>query len=321
MTEQGRKHLSVMPAEVLEFLQCRSGGLYVDGTLGGGGHAALILEASKPDGRVIGLDIDGDAIAEAEKFLKPFCRQSETGCSRAVIVRESYKDVEAVLERLGVGGIDGMVLDLGASSFQLERAQRGFSFMQDGALDMRMDTRSSRSAATLVSELSQSELENIIRTFGEERRARAISRAIVKAREIAPIKTTKELTRIVTSCFPPSQRYGKLHPATRTFQAFRIAVNDELENIKAGLNSAIRVLKSGARLVVISFHSLEDRLVKQAFADASLSCVCPREFPQCICKTVPLVKRITRRVVLAGEEEIELNPRSRSAKIRVVEKL
>jgi len=314
MTEQGREHLTVMPVEVLEFLRCRSGGLYVDGTLGGGGHAALILEASAPEGRVVGLDIDSDAIAEAERFLEPFG-------DRAVVLRESYRDVEAVLERLGLGGIDGMVLDLGASSFQLERAARGFSFMQDGALDMRMDTRSATSAEVLVASLAESELMELIRTFGEERRARAIARAIVKARKAAPIKTTKELAHIVTSCFPPSQRHGRLHPATRTFQALRIAVNDELENIKAGLTAAIRVLKSGARLAVISFHSLEDRLVKQAFVEASRRCVCPREFPQCICETVPLVKRITRRVVTAGEEETGANPRARSARLRVVEKL
>ena len=303
-----------MPAEVLEFLLCRSGGLYVDGTLGGAGHAALILEATKPDGRIIGLDIDSDAIAEAENLLEPFG-------SRAVVVRESYTNAEAVLERLGVDGVDGMVLDLGASSFQLERAARGFSFMQDGALDMRMDTRSDVSAETLVATLTESELLGIIRSYGEERRARAISRAIVKARQIAPIKTTKELARIVTSCFPPSERHARLHPATRTFQALRIAVNDELENIKTGLTSAINILKSGGRLVVISFHSLEDRLVKQAFADASVTCVCPRDFPQCVCGTAPLVKKVTRKVVLATEEEIEVNPRSRSAKIRVVEKL
>ncbi len=303
-----------MPVEVLEFLQCTAGGLYLDGTLGGGGHTALILDATAPDGRVIGLDIDSDAIAEARCYLESFG-------SRAVVVRDSYRDVEAVLERLGVDGVDGMVLDLGASSFQLERAARGFSFMQDGALDMRMDTRSEVSAESLVASLSESELSGIIRSYGEERRARAIARAVVRARQIAPIKTTKELARIVTSCFPPAERHARLHPATRTFQALRIAVNDELENIKAGLNSAIRVLKSGARLVVISFHSLEDRLVKQAFTEASISCVCPREFPQCVCGTTPLVKKVTRKVVLASAEEIELNPRSRSAKLRVVEKL
>jgi len=303
-----------MPAEVLEYLQCTPGGLYLDGTLGGGGHTALILGATEPDGRVIGLDIDSDAIAEAEIFLEPFG-------SRAVVVRESYRDVEVVLERLGVDGVDGMVLDLGASSFQLERAARGFSFMQDGALDMRMDTRSEVSAETLIATLTESELSGIICSYGEERRARAISRAIVRARQIAPIKTTKELARIITSCFPPAERHARLHPATRTFQALRIVVNDELENIKAGLRSAIRVLKSGGRLVVISFHSLEDRLVKQAFTEASLSCVCPREFPQCICGTIPLVKKITRKVVLASTEEIDANPRSRSAKVRVVEKI
>jgi 16S rRNA (cytosine1402-N4)-methyltransferase len=303
-----------MPEEVIEFLRCTSGGVYVDGTLGGGGHTALMLEASKPDGKVIGLDIDGEAIAEAEKFLESFG-------SRAVVVRESYRDVEAVLGRLGVDGIDGMVLDLGASSFQLERAARGFSFMQDGALDMRMDTRKGVSAETVVAEFAQGELENVIRTCGEERRARSIARAIVKARETTPIKTTTQLAKIITSCFPPSERYGKLHPATRTFQALRILVNDELENIKAGLKAAIRVLNCGARLVVISFHSLEDRLVKQAFVEASRGCVCPRDFPQCICNPAPLVKRITRKVVLATSAEIDVNARSRSAKLRVIEKI
>jgi 16S rRNA (cytosine1402-N4)-methyltransferase len=303
-----------MPDEVLEFLQCRSGGVYVDGTLGGGGHTALMLEASKPDGRVIGLDVDGEAIAEAEKFLEPFGK-------RAVVVRESYKDVEAVLGSLAIDGIDGMVLDLGASSFQLERAARGFSFMQDGALDMRMDTRSGISAETVVTEFGQSELEEVFRTFGEERRARSIARAIIKARDVTPIKTTTQLAKIITSCFPPSERYGKLHPATRTFQALRIAVNNELENIKAGLKAAIRALNSRARLVVISFHSLEDRLVKQAFVEASRECVCPRDFPQCICNPKPLVKRITRKVVLATAAEIDVNQRARSAKLRVVEKI
>jgi 16S rRNA (cytosine1402-N4)-methyltransferase len=305
-------HLPVMPGEVVRYLGCRPGGIYVDGTLGGGGHTLEILKATGPDGRVIGIDRDGNTIAAAEMVLEPYT-------DRVLILRENFKDIKTLLSARGIEKVDGMVLDLGVSSFQLERPERGFSFRFDTRLDMRMDRTQELTAYELVNELPKAELERIIRTYGEERRARQIARAIERARELKPIETTGELARIVLEVVP--KRPGRIHPATKVFQALRIAVNDELENLKLGLGDGIEMLGRGGRMVVISFHSLEDRIVKNFFRDLSKGCVCPPGLPKCVCGKKPSVRLLTRRVVAATPGEIDANPRARSARLRAIEKL
>jgi 16S rRNA (cytosine1402-N4)-methyltransferase len=305
-------HLPVMPGEVVRYLGCRPGGIYVDGTLGGGGHTLEILKATGPDGRVIGIDRDGNTIAAAERILEPYT-------DRVLILRENFKDIKTLFSARGIEKVDGMVLDLGVSSFQLERPERGFSFRFDTRLDMRMDRTQELTAYELVNELPKAELERIIRTYGEERRARQIARAIERARELKPIETTGELARIVLEVVP--KRPGRIHPATKVFQALRIAVNDELENLKLGLGDGIEMLGRGGRMVVISFHSLEDRIVKNFFRDLSKGCVCPPGLPKCVCGKKPSVRLLTRRVVAATPGEIDANPRARSARLRAIEKL
>ena len=318
-----RLHLAVMAQEAVKFLGCRSGGaggVYVDGTLGLGGHAEKILEATAPDGRLIGMDRDGEAIAEAKKRLRPFGK-------RAVILRENFRDLEGVLEGLGIKEVDGILLDLGVSSIQLDRSERGFSFMKEARLDMRMDKRQERSAFELVNGLDARELERILREYGEERRARSISRAIVRQRESSgAIETTLELSELVSRCYRRGQRdkgriQPRIHPATRVFQALRIAVNDELDCLNEALISGTRMLNSTGRLVVISFHSLEDRIVKNTFRELSRDCVCPPRIPKCVCGVKPLLRVITKKVVVASTDEVEANPRARSAKLRAAEKL
>jgi 16S rRNA (cytosine1402-N4)-methyltransferase len=305
-------HLPVMPGEVVRYLGCRPGGIYVDGTLGGGGHTLEILKATGPDGRVIGIDRDGNTIAAAERILEPYT-------DRVLILRENFKDIKTLFSARGIEKVDGMVLDLGVSSFQLERPERGFSFRFDTRLDMRMDRTQELTAYELVNELPKAELERIIRTYGEERRARQIARAIERARELKPIETTGELARIVLEVVP--KRPGRIHPATKVFQALRIAVNDELENLKLGLGDGIEMLGRGGRMVVISFHSLEDRIVKNFFRDLSKGCVCPPGLPKCVCGKKPSVRLLTRRVVTPTPGEIDANPRARSARLRAIEKL
>ena len=313
-------HLAVMAEEAVKFLECRPGGVYVDGTLGLGGHAKLILEASAPDGTLIGMDRDEDAIAEAKKSLRPFGK-------RARILRENFRDLEGVLERLGIKEVDGILLDLGVSSIQLDRGERGFSFMKDARLDMRMDKSQVRSAFELVNGLDARELERILREYGEERRARSISRAIVRQRERSgAIETTLELSELVSRCYYKGRKgrrgdRDRIHPATRVFQALRIAVNEELDCLNEALISGTRMLGTGGRIVVISFHSLEDRLVKKTFRELSRDCVCPPRIPQCVCGVKPVLRVITRRVVVATAGEVEANPRARSAKLRAAEKL
>jgi 16S rRNA (cytosine1402-N4)-methyltransferase len=305
-------HLPVMPGEVVRYLGCKPGGSYVDGTLGGGGHTLEILKATGPGGRVIGIDRDGDAIAAAERVLEPYT-------DRVLILRENFKDIKALLSARGIDKVDGIVLDLGVSSFQLERPERGFSFRFDTRLDMRMDRTQELTAYELVNELPPAELERIIRTYGEERRARQISRAIERARLLKPIETTGELARIVLEVV--SKRPGKIHPATKVFQALRIAVNDELENLKVGLGDSVETLGRGGRMVVISFHSLEDRIVKNFFRDLSRGCVCPPRIPKCVCGKKPSVRLLTRKALTPTPREIDTNPRARSARLRAIEKL
>lgn len=292
----------------------RPGGVYVDGTLGGAGHAAGVLEASAPDGILIGFDRDREALEAAAAKLAPFG-------NRVRLFHANFSQLSEVLEREGLGPVDGVLLDLGVSSHQLDTGERGFSFQRDAALDMRMDTTSGVTAADLVNTLPARELEQIIWDFGEERWARRIAAAIVAARTAAPIETTLQLADLVKGAIPRARWEARLHPATRTFQALRIAVNEELASLREGLEAGMRSLVSGGRLVVISFHSLEDRIVKNYFNAEAKGCVCPKSAPLCVCGRLPVLRKLTGKPLTATQEEVEANPRSRSAKLRAAVKL
>ncbi|MBU5614152.1 16S rRNA (cytosine(1402)-N(4))-methyltransferase RsmH [Geomonas azotofigens] len=307
-------HISVLPNEVLELLAPKAGGVYVDGTLGGAGHAGLVLTASAPDGVLIGFDRDAEAIAVARERLAPFG-------DRVRLFQRNFSSIASTLAETGVDAIDGFVLDLGVSSHQLDKEERGFSFQADAPLDMRMDRSSGASAADLVNTLPEGELFRIIAEYGEERWAKRIASFIVKAREEAPIETTMQLVDIIKGAIPKAKWEERLHPATRTFQGLRIAVNEELKSLEDGLADLLKLLKPGGRGAVISFHSLEDRIVKEAFRDAAAGCTCPRELPICVCNRVPRYKVLTKKAVKAGDEELTANPRSRSARLRGIEKL
>jgi 16S rRNA (cytosine1402-N4)-methyltransferase len=302
-------HRSVLYKETLEVLAPRRGGRYVDGTLGAGGHAAGILLASSPSGELLGLDLDPEALALATLRLAEFGE-------RAKVRRGSYGQLSQWLADAGWVTVDGVLLDLGASSMQFDRPQRGFSFKDDGPLDMRFDPQGSTSAADLVNELPEDELADIIRRYGEEPRARAIAKSIAKER---PVKSTKQLADIVAKA--ARKRKGAIHPATQTFQALRIAVNAELATLEAALPQAVAALGTGGRLAVISFHSLEDRIVKQFMRRESQDCICPPQQPVCTCGHKASIKEVTRKPIRPAEEETELNPRARSARLRVAEKL
>ncbi len=307
-------HLSVLPEEVLRFLAPRPGGIYVDGTLGGGGHARQILDASAPDGRLIGIDRDREALAATADRL--------AGYGERVMLRQgNFADLAEILADCGVEAIDGFLADLGVSSHQLDTAERGFSFQQDAPLDMRMDRSGGATAADLVNGLSEGELVRIIREYGEERWAARIAAFIVRERAEAPIETTLRLVDIVKGAIPKAKWEERLHPATRTFQALRIAVNEELDSVSRGLAAAVRMLRPGGRIAVISFHSLEDRIVKQTFRGFTGGCSCPKGLAVCICGNVPTLRIITAKPVMATDDEIERNPRARSARLRAAEKL
>ncbi len=295
------QHQPVLMNQTLNSLKLRPGGVYLDGTLGGGGHTEAILQATEPDGKVIGLDQDDEALAAASQRLKPF---GERFCP----IRANFAEMEQVLAAEGIAGLDGVLLDIGVSSHQLDEPDRGFSYMQDGPLDMRMDRRGGQTAADLVAELSESELANLIYRYGEEKFSRRIARRIVEQRAQTPIESTKQLAELISA-------------AKRTFQALRIAVNDELGVLERGLVAAFASLKSGGRLSVITFHSLEDRIVKNYFAGLAKGCECPPDFPVCVCGKQPQALLITRRPQTATEDELQSNPRARSAKLRTVEKL
>jgi 16S rRNA (cytosine1402-N4)-methyltransferase len=285
----------------------------VDGTLGAGGHAAEVLARSAPDGVLIGLDQDAEAIERCRISLAPFG-------SRVILRQANFRDLPKVLIALEFDQVDGIMLDLGVSWFHLKSPERGFSFMLEGPLDMRMDRRTPQTAADLVNGLPRRELARIIGEYGEDSRAGAIARAIEQARAREPIRTTAQLARIVSSVYPPYPP-RRIHPATLTFQALRIAVNDEIGALREGLNSMIPLLKTGGRLAVISFHSLEDRVVKQTFAGAARECVCPPKMPVCTCGKRKDLKVLTRRPLIAGPDEAARNPASRSAKLRGAEKV
>jgi len=307
-------HKPVLAAEVMASLQCRAGAVYLDGTVGGGGHAFEILRNSSPHGRLIGLDTDTDALREAESHLAPFG-------DRVVLVRGNFAMMENILAGMNIGKVDGILLDLGVSSHQLNTAGRGFSFALDAPLDMRMNQEQGPSAYDLVQTLSRDELEKIIRNYGEERMAGRIARAVSERRAVSPIRTTADLAGIVAGALPRARKPARIHPATRTFQALRIAVNDELANLRQALANGMKRLNDGGRFCVISFHSLEDRIVKNAFNTEEKGCICPSDLPLCACGRKPTMKVLTRKPVVPGETEIHDNPRARSAKLRVAERI
>lgn len=285
----------------------------MDGTLGDGGHTEFILQNTRPGLRVLGIDRDANALLRAKERLAPFG-------DRVTFVHGNYSEIQSLLKKLNVEKIDGLLLDLGISSPQVDIAERGFSFMRNGPLDMRMDLSQEITAATLLQSLTDRELESIIRDYGEERHYRKIVRAIRKAQAINPIQTTLQLSKILSGALY-SKRPAKIHPATRTFQALRIAVNRELMHLKTALQDSLGVLNAGARLVTIAFHSLEDRIVKTFFRDEEKGCICPPRIPVCVCGKKSTLKIITKRVLAPDEEETTRNPRSSSAKMRVAERV
>lgn len=302
-------HAPVLLREVMALLEPQPGGLFIDGTLGAGGHASAILAAIAPDGRLLGFDRDPEALAYASRRLAPFG-------GHFLPVLGSYGDMASVAPSLGFDAIDGVLLDLGLSSRQLDSAERGFSFLKEGPLDMRFDPRRGESAADLINNLGAEELADIFWRYGEESQSRHIARLIVANR---PIRTTTELAGLIESGTRRRGRPGR-HPATKVFQALRIAVNDELGEVDRGIRGALELLRPGGRLAVISFHSLEDRLVKQFFRDSARDCICPPQQPVCTCGAHAQVRLVTRKAVKATAEEIAANPRSRSARLRVVAK-
>ena len=307
------RHVSVLLTETIEGLNIRPDGIYADGTLGGGGHASEVAARLTEGGRLIGIDQDADAIAAAGERLKPFG-------DRVTIVRDNYVNMKQVLADLGIEAVDGICLDLGVSSYQLDTAERGFSYMEDAPLDMRMDRREDRTAADLVNECTEQELFRIIRDYGEDRFAKNIAKHIVKARERRPIRTTGELADIIRGAIPMKIQVTGGHPAMRTFQALRIALNRELQVLEDSIDEMIGLLNPGGRLCIITFHSLEDRIVKNGFRRNESPCTCPPGFPVCVCGKKSRGTVITRKPILPTKEEAEENPRSRSAKLRIFER-
>ena len=309
----GFYHVSVLLQECLDGLKIKPDGIYVDGTLGGAGHSSQIARRLTT-GRLIGIDRDPVALKAAGERLQPFG-------DRVTLVHANFCEMKQVLQELRINGVDGILLDLGVSSPQLDDGQRGFSYMVDAPLDMRMNSQDALDAAIVVNTWSQEELRRILYTYGEERYAPQIASAICRRREERPIETTLELVDIIRSAMPPAALREKQHPAKRSFQAIRIAVNDELGAVEKIMEDAIPLLNPGGRLAVITFHSLEDRIVKTAMTAASKGCTCPPSFPVCVCGKKPQVSLVSRKPIVSGEAELEANPRARSAKLRVCEKL
>lgn len=307
-------HTSVLLEETIEGLKIKPEGTYVDGTLGGGGHSGEIAKRLGKDGRLIGIDQDEAAITAAGERLAEFG-------DKVTIVRSNYRNTKEVLSSLGICGIDGMMLDLGVSSYQLDTKERGFSYRFDTPLDMRMDLRQSFSARDIVNEYDEMSLFRVIRDYGEDKFARNIAKHIVLARQKKPIETTGELNEIIKAAIPAKMRAEGGHPSKRTFQAIRIECNRELEILKESLEELIDILNPGGRLCVITFHSLEDRIVKTAFKNAANPCTCPPGFPVCVCGRTSKGRVVTGKPILPGEEERKENSRSKSAKLRIFEKL
>ncbi len=306
-------HVSVLLDECIEGLNIRSDGIYVDGTLGGAGHSSQIA-ARLTTGRLIGIDRDPVALKAAGERLSPFG-------DRVTLVHSNFCEIAKVLDDLGIDGVDGILLDLGVSSPQLDDGSRGFSYMADAPLDMRMNSADALTAREVVNTWSYEELRRILFDYGEERYAPQIAANICRVRETKPIETTLELVDVIRGAMPASALREKQHPAKRSFQAIRIAVNDELGAVRQVMETAIPKLNPGGRLAIITFHSLEDRIVKNGMTDAAKGCICPPNFPVCVCGKKPQVKLVTRKPIISGEEELERNPRARSAKLRICEKI
>ena len=306
-------HVSVLLEECLDGLNIKPDGIYVDGTLGGAGHSSCIA-ARLTTGRLIGIDRDPVALKAAGERLKPYG-------DRVTLVHSNFCEIKQVLQDLQIEGVDGILLDLGVSSPQLDDGARGFSYMADAPLDMRMNNEDPLTAHTVVNTWPQEELKRILYTYGEERYAPQIAAAICRRREEKPIETTLELVDVIRSAMPAAALREKQHPAKRSFQAIRIAVNDELGSVEKVMQDAIPALNPGGRLAIITFHSLEDRIVKVGMTEASKGCTCPPHFPVCVCGKKPLVKLVSRKPIVSGDEELERNPRARSVKLRVCEKI
>ena len=307
------KHYSVMLSETVDFLKVKEKGVYVDGTLGGGGHSLEILKRAK-DVRLIGIDRDREALSAAKKRLSDFENQ-------ITLVHDNFSNLNSVLDNLEIDEIDGMVLDLGVSSYQLDNGERGFSYISDAPLDMRMNKDDEKTAYDVINGYTKDELSEIFFGYGEEKWSKRIAQFIEDRRKHNPIKTTAELADIVKAAIPKGAREGIAHPEKRVFQAVRIEVNGELTILKTAVTDAVKRLKSGGRLAVITFHSLEDRIVKETFSELFKGCICPADFPVCVCGKKPQIKLITRKPILPSKAEIEVNSRSKSAKLRVCEKL
>ena len=306
-------HVSVLLNECLEGLNIKENGIYVDGTLGGAGHSSEILKRLSNEGRLIGIDQDTDALKAAKERLKDY--------SNVTFVHSNFSNIENVLNNLNIDGVDGILMDLGVSSYQLDEGERGFSYMKDAPLDMRMNRENDFSAYNVVNEYSEEDLYRIIRDYGEEKFAKRIASFIVENRQEKNIETTLELVEIIKNAIPAKARREGPHPAKRTFQAIRIEVNSELSILNKTIEDGVEKLNKGGRMAIITFHSLEDRIVKNKFRDLAVSCRCPKEFPVCVCGEKAKVKIISRKAVEPTKEEVEVNPMSRSAKLRVIEKL
>ena len=307
-------HIPVMLNECLDGLNIKSDGIYVDGTVGGAGHSIEIVKRLGEGGRLIAVDKDKYALQASRERLKDYL-------DKVTFIHDDYKNLITNLDEIGVGEVDGILLDLGVSSPQLDNAERGFSYMKDAPLDMRMDCDQTLTAYEVVNEFSEQDLARILFDYGEEKLARVIAKRIVNHRSQKPIETTLELAKIVGDSYPAKTRWKFGHPAKRTFQAIRIEVNGELSRLDEAITAMARRLRKGGRMAVITFHSLEDRIVKSAFKQLSLACTCPPDFPVCVCGKVQEVELVNKKPITASEQELEINPRSQSAKLRVVERV
>lgn len=307
-------HKSVLLDETINMLNIQPEGIYVDGTLGGGGHSYEVCKQLGDKGRLIGIDQDEAAIQAGGKRLEEFI-------DKVTVVRSNYSNIKSVVSNLGIAKVDGIILDLGVSSYQLDTVERGFSYKEDAPLDMRMDTRGNMTAKDIVNNYSEMELYRIIRDYGEDNFAKNIAKHIVRRREVAPLETTNDLTEVIKAAIPMKVRMNGGHPAKRTFQAIRIELNKELEVLSNSLDDMIELLNPGGRLCIITFHSLEDRIVKSIFRKNENPCTCPSNFPVCICGNKSKGNVITRKPIVPSEEEMELNKRAKSSKLRVFEKI
>ena len=307
------KHISVLLNECIEGLNIKEDGIYVDGTLGGAGHSSEIIKNLCERGRLIGIDQDKDALKAAKEKLKDY--------NNVTFVHSNFYNIENILHDLNIAGVDGILMDLGVSSYQLDNGERGFSYMQDAPLDMRMNRENSLSAYEVINSYSEEDLFRIIKDYGEEKFAKRIANFIINKRKEKNIESTLELVDVIKAAIPAKARREGPHPAKRTFQAIRIEVNKELEIIEKTIRDGVERLNVGGRMAIITFHSLEDRIVKTVYKNLANPCTCPSSFPVCVCNKKPIVKIITRKPIEASKEELDYNPRSRSAKLRVIEKL